>query len=228
MSRKTFNIYCDESTHIMQDGHPYMVFGYVSLAYNQIKRVKEQIKQIKTKFGYAEELKWTNLNEKNYKVYNEIIEYFFLTDMNFRAVIVEKSQINNDREEYTYNDFYYRMYFQLLHHKIDMTNTYNIYFDIKDTCSQSKLHTLRDILKWNASIRNFQFIRSHESCFVQVADILIGAVNYAIRSDRGDVSGKSIPKNKIIAKIKERTSLSLKKSTYPSANKFNLFFISLK
>jgi len=65
MIKKTFNIYCDESTHIEQDGHPFMIFGYVSLAYNQIKLAKEQIKQIKIKYGYKDELKWTNLNEKN-------------------------------------------------------------------------------------------------------------------------------------------------------------------
>ena len=150
-----------------------------------------------------------------------------MTDMNFRAVIVEKAQIDNKRKDYTFNDFYYRMYFQLLHHKIDMANTYNIFLDIKDTCSQSKLHKLRDILKWNASIRNFQFIRSHESYFVQIADILIGAINYFLRAERGDVVGKSIHKLKIIDKIKERTNLSLNRSTYPNVNKFNLFFISL-
>ena len=24
---KTFNIYCDESTHLIHDGHPYMLLG---------------------------------------------------------------------------------------------------------------------------------------------------------------------------------------------------------
>ena len=46
---KTFNIYCDESTHLINDGHPYMIFGYVSIASNQIKIAKEQIKAIKAK-----------------------------------------------------------------------------------------------------------------------------------------------------------------------------------
>ena len=30
---KTFNIYCDESTHLKNDGHPYMILGYVSKTY---------------------------------------------------------------------------------------------------------------------------------------------------------------------------------------------------
>lgn len=34
---KTFNIYCDESTHLQNDNKPYMIISYVSCAYPQIK-----------------------------------------------------------------------------------------------------------------------------------------------------------------------------------------------
>jgi hypothetical protein len=161
-------------------------------------------------------------------MYKELVEYFFMTDMNFRAVIVDKSQIDETRPEYTFNDFYFRMYFQLLHHEIDLENTYNIYFDIKDTCSQEKLRKLKDILKWNASIRNFQFVRSHESSFLQLADVLMGAINYNLRMERGDIEGKVVAKRKIVEHINNHTSISLKRTSPLSAKKFNLFFITLK
>ena len=45
MIEKTFNIYCDESTHLEHDGHPYMLYGYVSIASNQIKICKEQMEK---------------------------------------------------------------------------------------------------------------------------------------------------------------------------------------
>ena len=228
MSSKTYNIYCDESTHLEHDGQPYMIYGYVSISYNQMKLAKEQIKQIKLRHHYDSELKWTNITDETYPVYKEIVDYFFMTKMNFRAVVVDKSQIDNNRPEYTYNDFYFRMYFQLLHHKIDMESTYNIYFDIKDTCSQTKLHKLQDILKWNASIRNFQFVRSHESSFLQIADILMGAINYNLRIECGTLEGKSTAKRKIVKLIQEHTNLSLNRTTIKHAQKFNLFFISLK
>ncbi|MDO4181430.1 MAG: DUF3800 domain-containing protein, partial [Bacteroidales bacterium] len=125
MIEKTFNIYCDESTHLENDGHPYMIYGYVSIASNQIKMCKEQIKAIKAKHNYTDELKWTNIHHKTYEMYKELVEYFFSNDMKFRAVIVDKSQIDNTRPEYTFNDFYFRMYFQLLHHEINLENTYN-------------------------------------------------------------------------------------------------------
>ena len=66
MANKTFNIYCDESTHMIHDGHPFMILAYVSIAYPQIKMAKEQIKSIKAKYHYDGELKWTNVHEATY------------------------------------------------------------------------------------------------------------------------------------------------------------------
>lgn len=228
MTSRTFNFYCDESTHLENDGHPYMIYGYVSVAYNELKMIKEQIKAIKAKHNFDDELKWTNVHDKNYALYKELVDYFFMTNMNFRAVIVDKSQIDNKRAEYTFNDFYFRMYFQLLHHDVDLENKYNIYFDIKDTCSQKKLHKLKDILKWNASIQNFQFIRSHESSIMQLCDVLMGAINYNLRKECGEIEGKVVAKIRIVEQIKERTNISLKLTSPLNAKKFNLFFISLK
>ena len=225
---KTFNIYCDESTHLKNDGHPYMLLGYVSIAYPQIKMAKEQIKAIKVKYNYEGELKWTNVHDATFPMYNELIKYFFTTDIKFRAVVVDKSQIDETRPEYTFNDFYFRMYYQLLHPLSDMENEYNVFFDIKDTCSHKKLHTLQDILKWNSSIRHFQFIRSHESYLVQLADILMGAINYNLRIEKGDVEGKVIAKRKLEDKIQAHADIYLNRTTPLSKKKFNLFFISLK
>lgn len=223
---KTFNIYCDESTHLPHDRHPYMVLGCVSIAYNQKDMAKAQIKEIKEKHGYHGELKWTNVHEATFQMYNELLDYFFMTDMNFRAVIVDKSQIDESRPDYTSNDFYYRMYYQLLHYEMNLENNYNVYLDIKDTSSASKLHRLQDILKWNASISKLQFVRSHESCFVQMADVIMGAVNYNLRREKGDVQGKSLAKVKLVDKIKEHGDIT---RTTPLGNrKFKLFFIKLK
>lgn len=157
---KTFNIYCDESTHMVHDGHPYMLLGCTSIAYTQIRMAKDAIKDIKKKHGYSDELKWTNVHEATYKVYAELIDWFFMNDMEFRAVVVDKSQIDEKREDYTFNDFYFRMYYQLLHHKMDMDYTYNIYMDIKDTCSSDKLERLKknngiQLFHWQVSVYTF-------------------------------------------------------------------------
>jgi hypothetical protein len=225
---KTFNLYCDESTHLIHDGHPYMLLGYTSIAYPQIKIAKEEIKAIKAKYNYNKELKWTDVHDATYKVYAELADWFFMNDLEFRAVIVEKSQIDESRADYTFNDFYFRMYFQLLHTKVDFQNTYNIYMDIKDSCSSEKLKTLNRIMSYNSSVGRIQFIRSHESVFIQLSDVLMGAINYNLRIEKGELQGKVLAKRKIIDKIKKHSNISLSETTPLSRKKFNLFFISLK
>lgn len=220
---KTYNFYCDESSHLLKDGHPYMLIAYVSVAYPQIKQHKAYIKLLKARHSFKGEIKWSNVSKYKYKFYADVIDYFFATDLMFRAVIVSKDQIDETRKDYSYQDFYYRMYYQLLYHKMDFKSVYNIYLDIKDTNSQNKLKKLSEILQHQLTIRNIQFIRSNESYLLQMADLLVGAINYHIRG-----LNKVIAKNKLISKIQSHSKISLEKSTPKSANKFNLFFIDLK
>lgn len=224
MPTKTINLYCDESTHLENDGMPYMLIGYVSSAINQIKIHAAYIVGLRQKHKFKGEIKWSKLSESNYHFYADLIDYFFSSELNFRAVIVNKTQINNKIDGFTYNDFYHRMYYQLLHHKIDMEYTYNIYLDIKDTCSYKKIKTLKTILNYDyGNVRNLQFIRSYESYFLQLADVLMGALNYHLRKEQ-----KVTAKLKIVEKIKSHTKRPLDMSTPKAANKFNLFFIELK
>ncbi|MEQ9378779.1 MAG: DUF3800 domain-containing protein [Imperialibacter sp.] len=223
MSNKTFNFYCDESTHLQNDGKPYMLIAYVSCAYNQLTQHKAHLKLLREKYKIKGEIKWSSVSASAYHYYADIVDYFFSTDLQFRAVIVDKAQIDERREEFTYDDFYFRMYYQLIHHKINMEYKYNIYFDIKDTRSHKKLHKLKEILKWNASIRSFQFIRSHESSIMQMTDLIMGAINYKLRGE-----SKVIAKTKLIEKIENHCKLPITSSTPKNADKFNLFFIDLK
>ena len=225
---KTFNLYRDESTHLIHDGHPYMLLSYISIAYPQIRLAKEEMKAIKRRFNYTEELKWTNVHSATYKVYAELVDWFFMNDLEFRAVVVDKSQIDEKRADYSFNDFYFRMYFQLLHTKVDFQNRYNVFLDIKDTCSGEKLEKMKKIMSYNSSIGTLQFIPSRESVFIQLADVLMGAINYNLRIQKGDVKGNVIAKLKLIEKIKRHSNISLNTTTPLSRNKFNLFFITLK
>jgi len=224
MQQKTFSFFCDESTHLQNDGFPYMIIAYVSSPWNQVKLHSQYILHLREKHRFKGEIKWSKLSESNYLFYNDLITYFFNSELNFRAVIVDKSKIDNGKMGFTYNDFYYRMYYQLLHHKIDMEYTYNIYLDIKDTCSHLKNKKLREILNVQyGNIRNLQFIHSHESVLLQLTDVIMGALNYYLR---GEI--KVTAKMKIIEKIKKYSNRPLDCSTPRSSEKFNLFFIELK
>lgn len=226
---RTYNFYCDESTHLPNDRQPYMILGYISIPYPQVKQVKKDIRTIIFKHDFKGELKWTNVHETTLAMYQELVDYFFtISDLNFRAIIVDKSQIRDKDNGQSYEEFYFKMYYQLIHHQLDFSYTYNLFLDIKDTCSHKKLARLKDILSNTTPIRTCQFVRSHEVVLLQLTDVLMGAVNYHLRVRSGHLEGHNIPKSKIVAKIQKKSNCSLECTSYKSARKFNLFFINLE
>lgn len=221
---KTFNFYCDESCHLEKDGSPYMLIAYVSSAYNQVKMHNNNIRIIKEKYNLHTEVKWSSISKSTYPFYSEIIDYFFATDIQYRAIVIDKSQLKHENFNQSHDDFYYKMYFQLLSKKLEHVYNYNIYLDIKDSRSAKKVNGLRKYLNNNfVAVRNLQNIRSHESELMQLTDIITGAIGYFLRG-----FNKVIAKNKIIEKIQLHSKLPLNSSTTKDSQKFNLFFIDLK
>jgi hypothetical protein len=221
---KTFNLYCDESCYTSNPEHPYLLLGYIGVSYNQIDRHKREIKELRVKHKFFSEIKWSRVSHRNHAFYQELIEYFFASDLFFRAIIVNKDQINNTSLQQDNHTFYYKMYYQLIHHKIDMTANYNVYFDVKDALSKIKIRTLKEILNVQYGVfRNIQSIPSKESVFIQLADLFLGAISYKLRK-----LSNLKTKLDIIKKIEKESEHPLDKMTPKKEPKLNLFFIELK
>lgn len=220
---KTFNIYCDESCHLENDHKPYMFLGKVSSAYNQIKLHTENIREIKKKHHFYAEIKWTSVSKSKLRFYEELVDYFFSTDLQFRAIGVQKDKINNGAFGQSYDDFYYKMYYYLLNHNLNSLYRYNVYLDIKDTLSAHKVNKLKDILNARFGVfRNVQNIRSHESLLLQLADLIMGAISYY----HNNQEKANAAKVKLIEKIKNHSGTGLDRTNY--SEKLNLFFIELR
>ena len=220
---KTFNIYCDESCHLENDHKAFMFLGSISSAHNQVRFHTEQINELKKKHNFFAEIKWTKVSQSKFLFYSELIDYFFATDLKFRAVGVEKKKINNTVFGQAYDDFYYKMYYQLLNHKIDSQYTYNVYLDIKDTLSTCKVRRLREILNIKYGVfRNVQNIRSNESALMQFADFLMGAISYY----KNNSEKQNTAKVQLTERIINKSGCKLDRTNY--SKKLNLFFIELK
>lgn len=223
--RRTFNIYCDESCHLENDHKQYMLLGSISVAYNQLKRHTQRIKELKQKHNFFGEIKWSGVSASKYPFYKELINYFFDTDLRFRAVVVDKSQIKNDEFGQDFDTFYYKMYYQLLIHKKNSEYAYNVYLDIKDTLSAHKVNRLKDILNVGMGMfRNVQNIQSRESVMMQLADFIMGAISYELNQ----TEKKVVAKMSIIERIKQAAKHDLSQSTKYGEKKLNLFYIELK
>lgn len=222
---KTFNLYCDESCHIERDHKKYMLMGYVQVPYDQLDFYKKEISQLRLKHEYAQEIKWTKVSHGQAAFFNELTDLFFNTQLTYRAIVIEKSTIQQLDPDQDFDDFYYKMYYQLIYHKLDMEASYNIYLDIKDTLSRRKVRDLHDVLQLKYStIRTIQTIRSQESTLLQLADFFTGALNYKLN----EPEGKVIAKLNIIERIEQSCGHPLDCSTEKAHDKFNLFFIKFK
>ncbi len=222
--QKTYNLYCDESCHIEHDHQSYMLIGYVCSPINQVQTHSAYIKELKRGHNFYAEIKWGKVSKSKEAFYLDLVKYFFESELLFRAIVIDKANLKNAEFGQTHDEFYYKMYYQLLYHKIDMESTYNVYIDIKDTLSALKVRKLKEILNYKYSvIRNLQCIHSRESKLLQLSDFLMGAISYKLRG------GNNVDtKNKIIKSIEEKSGINLTCSTPKAHDKFNLFFINLK
>lgn len=224
----TFNVYCDESCHLENDSCSVMVLGAVWCPLDKTQAISARLREIKARHDlpHGFEMKWTKVSPAKLDFYRDMLDFFFDDDdLHFRALIVpDKTKLDHAAFEQTHNDWYYKMYFDMLKVILSPNARYRIYLDIKDTRSASKVHKLhtvlcnnmydfsRDIIEW------VQSVRSHEVELVQLADLLIGAVAYA---NRGLTTSPA--KLALIEQMRKRSGYSLTMTTLLLESKVNLF-----
>jgi hypothetical protein len=223
-----YNIYCDESCHLENDRQKAMVFGAVWCEKAKVKAFSKQLRALKALHKLAPdfELKWTKVSSGKIKYYRDILLFFLDEDgLNFRALIVpDKSVLAHARYGQTHDEWYYKMYFDMLKVIIAPDANYNIYIDIKDTQGGRKAKKLHEVLA-NSNydyrkeiIRKVQLVHSSEIELLQLTDLLIGAISYINRGLHN-----SAAKLSLIDTIKKRTGYSLVRTTLLKEEKFNLF-----
>ena len=226
-----FNVYCDESCHL-QNGRDLdfvMVIGGISCPANKKEYIFNRIREIKTQYGIARnnEIKWNKVSPAKYNYYKALIDFFFdNADLSFRAIVIDKRELDFSRFNLTNDDFYYRAYFFMLGRVFVPGNQYAVYIDIKDTKGNAKAQKLHEILcssKYDFDrkmILKVQQVRSHEVELMGLTDLLIGALSYLHRGL--DTSPNA--KMKLIELIRRRSGYDLRRNTWLLEPKFNLFF----
>lgn len=225
---QVFNIYCDESCHLEKDHQLAMVLGAVWCPLDKTREIAERLREIKVAHGLAAdfEIKWTKVSPAKLRFYLDVMDYFFDDDdLHFRALIVpDKSQLRHQEFQQDHDEWYYKMYFDMLKVLFDPQARYRIYLDIKDTCGGAKVARLRDVLSndmYDFSrqiIERVQLVRSHEIEILQIADLLIGVVSY---TNRGLATSPA--KLALIERMRRRSGYSLTRTTLYLEDKTNLF-----
>jgi hypothetical protein len=225
---QTYNIYCDESCHLEHDQQQVMVLGAVWCPIEKTREIAVRIREIKARHvlpgGF--EIKWVKVSPAKVQLYLDVMDYFFDDDdLHFRTLIVaDKSKLRHDDFQQSHDDWYYKMYFDMLKVILGPGDRYRIYVDIKDTRGAAKVDKLHEVLSNNMYdfsreiIEWVQIARSHEVEQLQLADLLIGAVAYANRGLTG-----SPAKLALVDRMRERSGYKLTQTTLLRENKVNLF-----
>lgn len=221
------NVYCDESTHLPNDGQPFMVLGAVVSPVRLTKDISHRLVELREKHGLPRdfEIKWNKVSAGKLDFYLDVVDYFFDDDdLEFRAVVAPKARLDHARFGQSHDDWYYKMMFYLVRNVISPTGKSHIYLDKKDTRGGIKVGKLHEVIA-NAvydfdrrKIHRVQIVESHHVGLMQLADLLMGAVNYANRDLH-----TSEAKLRVVERIRERSGIQLTRSTLPSAAKFNVF-----
>ncbi len=222
------NVYCDESGHLEHDEIPVMVLGAIWCPIEQSRAIAEEIRAIKKQHGLAEnyEVKWNRVSQGKLDFYKELVMYFFRNPhLHFRALIVpDKSKLRHADHNQNHDDFYYKMYFDMLKTILNPQDRYRIYLDIKDTRGGTKVKKLHEVLSHNlydfsrSIIENVQLVSSKEIEQVQLADLLIGIISYA---NRGLTSSQA--KLDLVELMRQQSGYKLIYSTLYKENKVNIF-----
>ena len=231
-----FNIYCDESCHLLNDQSQVMVLGCVWCLRDRVTEISQRLREIKEQHGLVRhsdfgegrepfELKWQKVSPAKLDYYVRVVDYFFDDDdLHFRGVVIpDKTILRHDDFTQDHETWYYKMCFTMLEPLIDPNQRYHIYLDIKDTRSEQKRAKLEEVLRnsrydFNRQIiERVQQIRSHESELLQMADLLIGAIGYHNRELTTNAA-----KLAVIRRIQRRSNKSLRNTTWLREAKLNL------
>ena len=222
-----YNVYCDESCHLLNDGIPVMVLGGLRGRRSRVQEHHAKLQSIINRFNVAPtfEIKWTKVGSSGVALYKELLDYFFEAgDLGFRAVVVpDKGILDHKAYDQDHDLFYHKLYYLLLTHLLDERNAYEVYVDIKDTISSERLRDLQTYLANRLrdhrgdTLQRVQAVRSNEVRLLQLADLLIGAVGYANRGLSNN-AGKAY----LVEHIQSKQGRSLCRTTAKYESKLNL------
>ena len=172
--------------------------------------------KIKHNIKPTTEIKWTKVSKSRKLFYTDLVNYFFENkNLAFRAVLVpDKNKLNHEKYGQTHDEFYYKMYYDMLKKLFVPFYSWNIYVDEKDTNGSKKIEKLKKCL--NSSDIKIQEVKSKDVELVQMADILLGAISYKNRKLKNN------PTKLEIINIVESNGYLLDETTPYIKEKFNM------
>lgn len=233
------HIYCDESR---QMAHRYMVLGGVILDRKFENLFNGWFQYYRDTRGMHAELKWAKVSMSKLPEYKEVVNIFrYCCDqLYFKAIVVDTHQMNIKKfNKGNRDDAIDHMFYQFLVHM------FGRHLGEEDKCivnldfrnSSQKLSDLQRVTNnglrkeygfQHDPIRELRAIDSKDSCYIQIADILMGAIGYQVNGDC-DKPNASQAKCALMNYVLSRFSLDdFLRSTAKSRQEFSIWHFQFR
>ena len=183
------HVYADESR---QNAHRYMLFGALFVPRGEAENaLLADCAALRTRFDWKKgEFKWGKVSRSKLRVYQEFSDILFRhPDAAFRCLVVDTHQV--DLKAYHDNNSetaFYNFYCLMLSRNMQAENQYLIFTDERSNRERNRLSDLKANINsyWRSKgalgnvAANVEPRISKENDLLQIVDVLLGAVGYAI------------------------------------------------
>ena len=182
------HVYADESR---QNAHRFMLFSALFVPRGAAENaLLADIAAFRVRQSARAEMKWGKISRAMLPVYRDFIDLFFAHPAaQFRCLVVDAHQV--DLRQYHDDDpetAFYNFYCLMLSRNMQIENRYLVLTDERSNRECNRLADLRDNINryWqekgavNNVAVNVEPLNSKESDLLQIVDVLLGAVGYAI------------------------------------------------
>ena len=179
-----YSIYCDEASIVQQR---YMLIGGLWVPWDAESAVRGSFNAVRNLHQLRSEMKWKKVSRSKldaYKAYSDVL----WTDPNlaFRCIIIDTHIL--DHKTYNQGDKelgFYKFYHLLVRHNLEPSHLYWLFTDERKTRKPYRLSVLRKTINnwWKQRahvepLRNIEPRSSADEDFIQLADVLLGAIAY--------------------------------------------------
>lgn len=219
------NIYCDEGSI---NSARYMLIGGLWVPWETEQSMRDALKSVRNSHRLTAEMKWTKISKSKLGAYLDYVDVFWkFPQVRFNCIVIDTHEL--DYKKFHRGDKelgFYKFYFLLISRNLDPENTYWLYTDARNNRKSSRLDVLSLVTNnWWQKKANVKPLRkiepraSHGEEFIQLADVLLGAVAYSWNQRIG-----SAPKLQVVNHLTHTMNWpTLRISTNQNSPKINIW-----
>lgn len=183
-----YHVYADESR---QNASRFMLFGALFVPRGAAEEaLLADIAALRVRLHLTAEMKWNKVSRAKQEAYREFIDVLFPhPEAAFRCLVVDTHKIDYRQHHNSDKELgFYTFYGYALSRNMDAAHRYLVFTDARSNRLPNRLSDLKDTINayWQAKgvagdiVRNVEPRVSKDSDLLQLVDVLLGAVGYAI------------------------------------------------